>query len=744
MALFQGVGFDHLVPCTASEGETCQIVTKLATWNRLLRGSLFEIHENPETHNQLCVTNVIRTVTAVTANSREPTQYSGLLAWLFTTHRCIGSVKLPLSFDEGSVDTLLRAVCQNKWIKTLSMFSVQRSAGSSVYSILPHLTTIQTLYFSTFGFSMDGFVAPLSALLQASSSLKSLHLRGEFNDAELINTLFTALLARETLTELEFRDISDHVDTYPEALRKYLSSTTALKVLHVDMRTGPMQMALLEGVLESKSIHKFSLDFLRADEESTAMVSRILKENRVIRTLTILSSQCMTPGVQPHYNSWILSLLHNDILEEVRLPWGIVHPTMWSLLFRALPSKEKLKLVHIDWPSDYTQLRWVCAELKDSGSEEKVSLRTLGFMGYTEVLHCKAFSSAMLSAPGNYDLKLAALLELPTCQHLKSVVFGFDGDCMGLSLALAEFLASTTTLERLYVHVAGDFQAEADSQNTWWNVVIASLSRNRSLRYLSFPTSGMSVQDIKAMADAIKQHTSISQLWLGRSTEAAASTFFRHLSERIEENYRLTVVEHGGHVNAGAVDHWNAVKETAWRNSGIVARAARIRRASHFDRYVTGALERAVRHPALFEEVARSAKVDKQILRVLVRDRLSKTQSLDGFMRVVRVVKERVVCHPAEDGRMQLDDLNEDCWSLVRRYVTGALERIIRCPALLDEAARSAKLDAEEFALVVRERLRGTRSLDGFMQVVGAVKERVVCRATDDGRTQLDDLNEDC
>ncbi|KAL3192593.1 hypothetical protein MRX96_059007 [Rhipicephalus microplus] len=46
-----------------------------------------------------------------------------------------------------------------------------------------------------------------------------------------------------------------------------------------------------------------------------------------------------------------------------------------------------------------------------------------------------------------------------------------------------------------------------------------------------------------------------------------------------------------------------------------------------------------------------------------------RVRSMDGFMRAVGVVKERVICHPAEDGRMQLDDLNEDCWSHVRRYL---------------------------------------------------------------------------
>ncbi|KAH7969521.1 hypothetical protein HPB52_019238 [Rhipicephalus sanguineus] len=28
-----------------------------------------------------------------------------------------------------------------------------------------------------------------------------------------------------------------------------------------------------------------------------------------------------------------------------------------------------------------------------------------------------------------------------------------------------------------------------------------------------------------------------------------------------------------------------------------------------------------------------------------------------------------VECHPRDDGRMQLDDLNEDCWRMVRRHL---------------------------------------------------------------------------
>ncbi|KAL1417863.1 hypothetical protein MTO96_026501 [Rhipicephalus appendiculatus] len=53
----------------------------------------------------------------------------------------------------------------------------------------------------------------------------------------------------------------------------------------------------------------------------------------------------------------------------------------------------------------------------------------------------------------------------------------------------------------------------------------------------------------------------------------------------------------------------------------------------------------------------------------LMRDRLKRTQTLDGFIRFAAVVKETVVCRTPDDGRTQLDALNEDCWRHVRQYL---------------------------------------------------------------------------
>ncbi|KAH7976083.1 hypothetical protein HPB52_008624 [Rhipicephalus sanguineus] len=240
---------------------------------------------------------------------------------------------------------------------------------------------------------------------------------------------------------------------------------------------------------------------------------------------------------------------------------------------------------------------------------------------------------------------------------------------MTLSLAIAEFLRSTTTLQRLEVRADNAVLVHPDGQNPCWNVILESLSQNRSLRRLDAALCDMGTRDAGDLADSVKRNTCIRRLYLDDMLKANATAFFRRLSKDIEENYRLTAVDYNGHIDEDAVSDWLAVKATTWRNCGLVARAARIKQASHFDRYVTRAVDRVSRYPALLDEVARSAKLDQAELAVLVRDRLRQIRSLDGFMRVAGVVKERVICHPTADGRTQLDDLNEDCWSHVRRYL---------------------------------------------------------------------------
>ncbi|KAH7968475.1 hypothetical protein HPB52_008553 [Rhipicephalus sanguineus] len=72
----------------------------------------------------------------------------------------------------------------------------------------------------------------------------------------------------------------------------------------------------------------------------------------------------------------------------------------------------------------------------------------------------------------------------------------------------------------------------------------------------------------------------------------------------------------------------------------------------------------------LLEDLAELVNISVAEIGRVAHRHLQRTASLHDFMRITGVVKERVVCRARDDGRMQLEDLSDDCWALVRQYLT--------------------------------------------------------------------------
>ncbi|KAL3207980.1 hypothetical protein MRX96_039347 [Rhipicephalus microplus] len=421
--------------------------------------------------------------------------------------------------------------------------------------------------------SLDGYVAPLCALLQASSCLKRLHLWGKLANEQAVGTLMTMLLNKPTLEELNIGAFSLDSDVYLQCLREYISSTTALKNLSLTTRNRSLQMTVLEGVLKNRSIATLSLRMFEGTEESTALASRIIRENRVIRSLSIVSTYQKPRGLHSVYDCWVTPLIQNDVLEEVTLWSSILHPTKWFDYFRSLPMKQRLKMVRILPDSPHSHIQQLCAELKD-------------------------------------NLKLPALRQLANCQHLESFCISIDSDHMRLSLALADYLRSTTTLRGLELDIRCNAQEETHGRKLWWNAILEAISQSKSVNRLDLTMSGLNIQDSQDLATSVKCSTYIRELAIVNTPKANNTAFFRCFSDNIQENYTLASVKLVGGIDAHAVSHWLTVKETTWRNLGFVARAARLIEASDSDRYVTSAVEHIARYPALMDEVAETAKLD--------------------------------------------------------------------------------------------------------------------------------------
>ncbi|KAH7958015.1 hypothetical protein HPB51_028001 [Rhipicephalus microplus] len=81
------------------------------------------------------------------------------------------------------------------------------------------------------------------------------------------------------------------------------------------------------------------------------------------------------------------------------------------------------------------------------------------------------------------------------------------------------------------------------------------------------------------------------------------------------------------------------------------------------------ALERVCGHHALPELLSELTSVSTAEATAMVRSCLRSIEGMQEFMRLAGVVNEEFACSARGDGCTQLADLNEHCWSHIRRYI---------------------------------------------------------------------------
>nr|XP_050043150.2 uncharacterized protein LOC126540391 [Dermacentor andersoni] len=179
----------------------------------------------------------------------------------------------------------------------------------------------------------------------------------------------------------------------------------------------------------------------------------------------------------------------------------------------------------------------------------------------------------------------------------------------------------------------------------------------------------MDEQDVYLLADSITSSRNIEKVHIGTVTLAESGALVRRLSLGIATNYTLLSVSLDSPVDREAAKHFFTVCDVARRNSGLVALAAQFVTGARPGSISAQALERVSNHPALLELLSESTSMSTEEATATIRSRLRSIEGLQQFMRLAGVVKERVTCNAREDGRMHLADLNEHCWSHVRRYL---------------------------------------------------------------------------
>ncbi|KAH7943775.1 hypothetical protein HPB52_011417 [Rhipicephalus sanguineus] len=235
--------------------------------------------------------------------------------------------------------------------------------------------------------------------------------------------------------------------------------------------------------------------------------------------------------------------------------------------------------------------------------------------------------------------------------------------------ALAKYVRATTVLRELRLAVSSPVDAAPLS---CWTLLFDSISANTSVADLSISCSD-NLMCNERLATTIGLSRYITRVSYKMSRERGDPTsFILPLSEAIADNYNLLEVHlSSGQVGVEARRGLFTIRETTRRNSSLVECAAGFNQTTSPDWYTANALEKVLRHPALMRELAELEGIAACEVARMIRSRLRSVEDLHDFMRITGVVKRCVTCYPPADGcSVQLQDLNDDCWRLLRRYLS--------------------------------------------------------------------------
>ncbi|KAH7944127.1 hypothetical protein HPB52_016343 [Rhipicephalus sanguineus] len=665
-------------PCTAVNDQVCPLNNCLSYCNNLLFDSGLQLRE--QRGGSLSLVSIHDDLMP----HPDPDSYraTAFLRWLLKTHVCITTLELSDSPVKSHSRIVLQELPDYSRIKNLTLHLLEdHNADTHLETHLPRLRSLEVLSCSAGRWHSDAvagsridIVAAVSALLRTTKCLTSLAFRGCFISRQPPKTLTDALSANSTLKWLDMDTEWETVEP-PGPIGEYVRSNGLLTSLTVSGKDVDREKLLLEEAL----VRNVTLSTLRVlglcgGERSARFITRILSECSTLRKFDVGWARTRYTKIsEATFTRCTEALAQNQTLEELALPYCLWHPSNWIDFFTLLPRNKHLKKldVHQDFTQDCPTFPAVLEALAQTNSSIHVSFGFYVTGVGVNLMHYNVFSRIGLF--GEESVQVDAIQRLLSLDHFTSLTLDVYDAGERLFTALAKYIRETTALRELRLTLTDLFDtANNTATSSCWTLLLGSLSANKSIARVDvFSDSNFQHNDHLTRTMGHSRYISrvfFQDNWAFRD----ATDFVSLLSEAIGDNYSLLNVNLGGaKPGVEAKRCFFTIQETTRRNCSLVERATAFNRTTPLDWYTASAFEKVARNPALVRELAEKEGIAASEVARMIRSRLTSVEGLHDFMRLTGVVKECVMCAPPVDGcRMQLQDLNNDCWRLVRRYLS--------------------------------------------------------------------------
>lgn len=683
---FTGEAFNFRLPCTATENNTCQIVGHLSAWNESLFLACWQLQEMPASSGGLSLV-LFRHPNSSFRPSQQLNHVIQLVCHLLKTHRCVTHVEFDLLLLEQCNHELLSNVlrrCQSiARVKLTFRGSTSGEDLATAALCLPHL---QELECSLLVEPSETLVNSLSTLLQSTKSLTTLRVSGYLNYGRSSEKLLQALArTRSSLKELVLpgRLIAEAGKNAQTMFAGWLKKTTSLSSLTVLGEWTYLELSPLNGILQGIL-------------GNTSITAVDIQRPKLYQADVPLLSEII------EQNKVLRSLKISYEPNSYKRPSSFKDgPPNTADSYRCLKALvENHSLVEVALPIDFwDEYNWkeLFKALPAKMNLERVSIEAPDRAPFVDEL-CVAIKETGAGDKVSFNASHRAwkLDESFECTAFSSVavrVYDDSGaDVCGI-LERMPSLGHITCLELSFLFQDSLCREVVSALGTFLGVT-------RTLKTLSLSLSSLAqlVESQEVLMEGLAVNRSLREVRI-EADEAGCdfSVFSEPLADVINGSKNISRLN-------------LTIKNDAYDEGDYDENA--------FTRLAEGIAE----NYTLLDLTASECMFTLGSSWFKITDTTRRNQGL-------------LTC-AADFARGARRD----------RRCAVALERMQGYPQLVEEVARLEGVDQTRAATMVQGSLRSIQSADmhQFMRLAGVVRERVSCRASKDGHTQLDALNEDC
>ncbi|XP_049523116.1 uncharacterized protein LOC125945408 [Dermacentor silvarum] len=424
---------------------------------------------------------------------------------------------------------------------------------------------------------------------------------------------------------------------------------------------------------------------------TVALFAEVITQSATLRSLRLPTTHCQCeaaiwfPSVlRPHPEAaqcmkpWLAALpMPNSPLKKLGIDLRGFGEAECHDFFHAIADNNSLVSVVVHSLPIIDGLDRVCATIRNRGLKDRVVIKGhYTHLTTKQLQECPQISSAsighsyvMRNEYFRTQLVISAFGVVAGCAHVTSLqvdCYNFDRNDFS---ALAACIRGPSALIDVDIDLSDvrDYltpQEQRDVQSE----LVSALAANLNLVRVCVRGAQLSDYDFAVLADGANKSISITDF---TATPGCTSTSMPDAMDRTEPKCRFFMIESfTGASDANDIALADILHATR-RNASAVSAAAQFVLGEQDTLEGADAVELMHGHPRLLEMVIEGADVTKAEAQKMISSALLRVRhcSLDEFMAMAGVVKDRVACLRHPDARRQLADIDHDSWLHIRSYL---------------------------------------------------------------------------